>query len=96
MSDYVGVFRLFAKDLSTIDETVQVVKAYGPMADYFELGDYVIEDITTPSGGTETVISYPLYVSKDIPFTVDWTYLGFYIYMSQNIYYIGDIWFYVV
>jgi len=86
---------LFAKDLSTIDESVKVVKAFGPMADYFELGDYVIEDITT-GGKTETVASFPLYVKGDIPKTVDWSYLGFYIYMTQNIYYIGDVWFYVV
>ena len=93
-TDYVGIFRLFAKDLSTIEGSVQVVKAYGPMADYFELGDYIIEDVPTGSG-TERVISFPLYVSGDIPETVDWTYLGFYIYMTKDIYYIGDVWFYV-
>ncbi len=95
MSDYVGIFRLFAKDLSNLEGSVKVVKAYGPMADYFELGDYVIEDISTSSGGVERVVSFPLYVKGDIPETVDWSYLGFYIYMTKDIYYIGDFWFYV-
>ncbi|MBD3155261.1 MAG: hypothetical protein GF368_01235 [Candidatus Aenigmarchaeota archaeon] len=95
ITDYIGIFKLFAKDLSTIEGNVKVVKAYGPMAEYFELGDYIIEDIPSPGGGTERVISFPLYVSGDIPETVDWTYLGLYIYMTRDIYYIGDIWFYV-
>ncbi len=96
ITDYIGVFRLFAKDLSTINEDVKLVKAYGPMTDYFELGDYTIEDITMHGGKKERVISFPLLVKKDIPETVDWSYLGFYIYMTKNIYYIGDIWFYVI
>jgi hypothetical protein len=94
-TEYVGILRLFAKDLSAIDESINLIKAYGPMADYFELGDYVLEDITTLEG-TERVVSFPLYVNENIPSTVDWNYLEFYIYMSQNIYYIGDIWIYVV
>ena len=36
MTDYVAIFRLFAKDISTIDEDVKVVKAYGPMTEYFD------------------------------------------------------------
>jgi len=93
-SDYVMVFRLFAKDLSTIDDDVKFVKLYGPMAEYFEIGDYLIEEVSGPEK-KEKVVSFPLFIKGEIPKTGDWSYLSFYLYMSNNIYYIGDVWFFV-
>jgi len=92
--DYVLIFRLFAKDLSTINEDVQIIKAFGPLKDYFEIGGYSIEDVSTPEG-VEKVLVFPLFMKDDIPKSAEWSQLSFYLYMSENIYYIGDLWVYV-
>ncbi|MEM5793129.1 MAG: hypothetical protein QXY45_02090 [Candidatus Aenigmatarchaeota archaeon] len=94
-TEYIRILRLFAKDLSTIDDDIQIIKVFGPLSEYFEIGSYSVEIVPTPTG-YEKVVSFPLYVKESIPSSIEWSHLSFYLYMWKDIYYIGDIWFYVV
>ncbi|MEM7825087.1 MAG: hypothetical protein QXO27_03900 [Candidatus Aenigmatarchaeota archaeon] len=45
---------------------------------------------------SKTVIGIPLSVNQNVPTTNDWTSLKFYLRTTVDLYYIGEIWFFVI
>lgn len=103
LSESFTVFRFFAQDVAIAGSSIQSIEMYGPLKDYFLIGNYTTDDVwmrnpqTGQSEIIKTVISVPLSVSQNIPTTDSWKNLNFYIKTaSGNDFYIGTVWIYVI
>jgi len=105
ISDSTPIFYVFVLDLATLGEEVQAVEMYGSLKPYFSIGSYSINDVLQEelkmlriqrAMTNVKVLSFPLSVSSSLPKTSQWNQLSFYIRTAQNLYAVGDLWFYVI
>jgi len=97
------IFQIFVHDLYTLSENVEGIEMYGPNSSYFSIGTYIERDVLEPETERLSVqksmkdvraLIFPLYVNDSIPSYSNWDQLSFYLRTDQNLYPIGDLWFY--
>lgn len=88
MSHPTSIFRVFIK-VSDLEGYIQSLELYGPLSDYFSLGENI------PSLTEGDWLTTLLYLNPNIPIGNEWSYLKFYLRTTEKIYYIGDVWFFV-
>lgn len=102
-SDPTPIFQIFVHDLYTLSENVEGIEMYGSNASYFSIGTYIERDVLEPETERLSVqksmknvraLIFPLYVNDSIPSYSNWDQLNFYLRTDQNLYPIGDLWFY--
>lgn len=99
------IFQVFVHDLYTLSENVKGIEIYGSNSSYFSIGLYTERDVLEPETERLAVqkmlkevraLIFPLYASDNVQPSPEWSKLSFYLRTEQNLYHIGDIWFYFV
>lgn len=103
LSTSVLIFQIFVRDIATLSEDVQSIEIYGSIKPYFSIGSFSINDVLQEEEEILTiqktmknvrVLSFPIYVSENLPASAEWEELSFYLKTAQNLYFIGDVWFF--
>lgn len=101
LNESVQTLRFFVRDVTTVTGDIVSVGIYGDMDRYFSVGEFSIDNVWERDHDTgvlklaKTVLSFPLIVSKDIPYTDNWSELKLYLNLTQGVYFIGNSYIYV-
>lgn len=97
--DSTSFANLFIQDLATLPEETETVEIYGALGKYFSIGNYNIQSVLEGRAKgvqpTKQIMIATLNVDKNIEETSEWSQVKFYLKSSENLYYVGDIWFFV-
>jgi len=99
------VFKIFLQNLMLIGTTDVTLQISGDIAPYLRTGDITITDVYAEQPDIHQIqknpvvitriVSIPVYLKNNIPFSTSWQKASFYLNTENDTYFLGDVWSYV-